>query len=53
LKNTKRAQCRRNLENRAHNPMYRRNLNNAFAATVDREYRTLIGTISEVLLLAQ
>jgi hypothetical protein len=33
--------------------MYQRNLNNAFAATADREYRTPIGTIVEAALLAQ
>ncbi|RLM91751.1 hypothetical protein C2845_PM08G12140 [Panicum miliaceum] len=53
VKNAKRAQRRRNAENRAHNPMYQRNLNNAFAAAVDREYRTPIGAIAEATLLAQ
>jgi hypothetical protein len=53
LKNAKHAQCRRNAENHVHNPMYQRNLNNAFAAATDREYRTLIGAIAEAGLLAQ
>jgi hypothetical protein len=53
LKNAKRAQRRRNTENRARNLMYQRNLNNAFAAAADREYRTSIGAIAEVALLAQ
>jgi hypothetical protein len=44
LKNAKRAQRRRNTENHARNPMHQRNLNNAFAAAADREYRTPIGT---------
>jgi hypothetical protein len=35
VKNAKHAQCRRNEENRARNPMYQRNLNNAFAATAN------------------
>jgi hypothetical protein len=33
--------------------MYQRNLNNAFAIVVDREYRTPIGAIAEAALLAQ
>jgi hypothetical protein len=41
------------VENRARNPMYKRNLNNAFAATADREYHTPIGAIAEAALLAQ
>ncbi|RLM80131.1 retrotransposon protein, putative, Ty3-gypsy subclass [Panicum miliaceum] len=53
LKNAKRAQRRRNMENHARNPMYQRNLNNAFAVAVDREYRTPIGAIAEAALLAQ
>jgi hypothetical protein len=53
LKNAKRAQCRWNVENHGRNPMLQRNLNNAFAAAVDREYRTPIGTIAEVSLLTQ
>jgi hypothetical protein len=53
LKNTKRTQHRRNVRNRAHKPMHQRNLNNAFAAAADREYRTPIGTIAEAALLAQ
>jgi hypothetical protein len=53
VKNAKRAKRRWNMENRAHNPMYQRNLNNAFAAAADREYRTLIGAIAEAALLAQ
>jgi hypothetical protein len=53
LKNAKRAQRRRNTENRACNPMYQRNLNNAFAAAVDREYHTPIGSIVEEALLAK
>jgi signal transduction histidine kinase len=53
LKNAKRAQRRRNTENRARNLMYQRNLNNAFVAAADREYRTPIGAIAEAALLAQ
>jgi hypothetical protein len=53
LKNAKRAQRRQNTENRACNPMYQRNLNNAFAVAVDEEYRTLIGAIAEAALLVQ
>jgi hypothetical protein len=53
LKNAKRTQCRQNKKNHARNPMHRRNLNNAFAAAADREYRTQIGTIAEVVLQAQ
>jgi hypothetical protein len=53
LKNAKRAQRRRNAKNRARNPMYQRNLNNAFATAADREYRTPIGAIAEATLLAQ
>jgi hypothetical protein len=53
LKNAKRAQCRRNIENRACNPMHQRNLNNAFVVAVDREYCTPIGTIADAALLAQ
>jgi hypothetical protein len=49
-KNAKRAQCRRNTQNRACEP---RDLNNTFAAVTDRKYRTPIGAISEVTLLAQ
>jgi hypothetical protein len=50
VKNAKRAQRRRNAENRARKL---RDLNNAFAAVADREYRTLIGAIIEAALLAQ
>jgi hypothetical protein len=53
LKNAKRAKHWRNAENRAHNPLYQRNLNNAFTAAEDRVYRTPIGAIAEVALLAQ
>jgi hypothetical protein len=53
VKNTKRAQRRRNTKNHARNPMYQRNLNNAFATAADREFRTLIGAITEAALLAQ
>jgi hypothetical protein len=53
VKNAKRAQRRRNTENHAYDPMYQRDLNNAFAAVADREYHTPIGTIAEVALLAQ
>jgi hypothetical protein len=53
LKNAKRAQRRQNEENCACDPMYQRNLNNTFAAAVDQEYRTPIGTIVEAALLAQ
>ncbi|RLM54356.1 hypothetical protein C2845_PM10G12240 [Panicum miliaceum] len=53
LKNAKCTQHRQNVENRARNPMYERNLNNAFAAAADREYHTPIGAISEAALLAQ
>jgi hypothetical protein len=52
-KNAKRAKRRRNMENHAHNPIYQRNLNNAFAAAADWEYRTPIGAIAEAALLAQ
>jgi hypothetical protein len=50
VKNAKRAQRRRNTQNRAREP---RDLNNAFAAVMDRKYRTPIGTIAEAALLAQ
>ncbi|RLM93145.1 hypothetical protein C2845_PM08G17390 [Panicum miliaceum] len=53
LKNAKRAKRRQNAKNRARNPLYQRNLNNAFAAAEDREYSTPIGTIAEAVLLAQ
>jgi hypothetical protein len=49
-KNAKRAQRRCNAQNRAREP---RDLNNAIVVAVDREYRTSIGTITEVALLAQ
>jgi signal transduction histidine kinase len=49
-KNAKRAQRRHNAQNHAHAP---RDLNNAFAAIVDREYRTPISTIIEAALLTQ
>jgi hypothetical protein len=49
-KNAKRAQHRRNAQNRAHVP---RDLSNAFAVVADREYRTPIGAIAEAALLAQ
>jgi hypothetical protein len=49
-KNAKRAQRKRKAQNHAHEP---RDLNNAFAAVADREYRTLIGAIVEAALLAQ
>jgi hypothetical protein len=41
------------MENHARNPMHQRNLNNAFAAAVDREYRAPISAIAEAALLAQ
>jgi 23S rRNA maturation mini-RNase III len=47
-KNANRAQRRRNAQNRAYEP---RDLNNAFAAVMDREYRTSIGAIVEAALL--
>jgi hypothetical protein len=50
VKNTMRAQRRRHAKNRAREP---RDLNNAFAAVADHEYRKLIGAIAEVALLAQ
>jgi hypothetical protein len=53
LKNTKCANRRQNTKNHARNPLYRRKLNNAFAAAADREYRTPIGAIAEVALLVQ
>jgi hypothetical protein len=53
LKNAKCAQRRQNTQNRARNPMYQRNLNNAFATATDREYRIPIGAIGEATLLAQ
>jgi hypothetical protein len=53
LKNSKRAQRRWNVKNHTRNPMYQRNVNNAFAAATDREYRTVIGANAEVALLAQ
>jgi hypothetical protein len=49
-KNAKRAQSRCNVQHRAREP---RDLNNAFAAVADREYRTPIGAIAKVALLAQ
>jgi hypothetical protein len=49
VKNLKRAQRRRNTQNRAREP---RDLSNAFAAVADREVRTPIGTITEAALLA-
>jgi hypothetical protein len=53
LKNAKCTKCRQNVENHARNPLYHRNLNNAFAAAEDREYRTPIATIAEAALLVQ
>jgi hypothetical protein len=53
LKNATRAKCRRNAKNCARNLLYQRNLNNAFAAAEDWEYRTPIGAIVEAVLLAQ
>jgi hypothetical protein len=53
VKNAKRAQRRRNAENRARDPIYQRDLNNAFVAVTDQEYRTPIGAIVEVALIAQ
>jgi hypothetical protein len=53
LKNAKHTRCRRNAKNHARNPMYQRNLNNAFAAVTDQEYGTLIAAIVEAVLLAQ
>jgi hypothetical protein len=53
VKNAKRAQRKWNMENRARDPMYQRNLKDAFAAVVDREYCTQIGAIIEAALLAQ
>jgi hypothetical protein len=53
VKNAKCTQHRWNAENLAHDPMYQRDLNNAFAAVVDREYRMPIGAITEAALLAQ
>jgi hypothetical protein len=53
LKNTKCAKHRRNMENCALNPLNKRNLNNAYAAAEDREYRTLIGATAEAALLAE
>jgi signal transduction histidine kinase len=50
VKNAKHAQRRRNSQNHAREP---RDLNNAFAAVVDQEYCTPIGTIAEAALLAQ
>jgi hypothetical protein len=50
VKNAKRAQRRCNAQNHAREP---RDLNNAFAAVADREYRTPIGAIIDVALLAQ
>jgi hypothetical protein len=45
------AQAKRG--NRTHNPMYQRNLNNAFATAAYWEYHTPIGAIAEAALLAQ
>jgi hypothetical protein len=53
LKNAKHAKRRQNVENYLRNPLYQRNLNNAFAAAEDQEYRTPIGAIAEAALLAQ
>jgi hypothetical protein len=53
LRNAKRAKRRRNTRNHARNPLYQRNLNNAFPVAEDREYRTPIGAIAEAALLAQ
>jgi hypothetical protein len=49
-KNAKCAQRRRNAQNRTREP---RDVNNTFAAVVDREYRTPIGAIAKAALLAQ
>jgi signal transduction histidine kinase len=49
-KNAKRTQRRRNAQNRVRAP---RDLNKAFAAVTDHEYRTPIGAIEEAALLAQ
>jgi hypothetical protein len=50
VKNAKRAQCRRNAQSHAREP---RDLNNAFVAVADREYRMPIGTIAEAAFLPQ
>jgi hypothetical protein len=50
VKNAKRAQRRHNMQNCARIP---RDLNNAFPAVADREYRMPIGAITEAALLAQ
>ncbi|RLM62141.1 GAG-POL precursor [Panicum miliaceum] len=49
VRNAKRAQRRCNTQNRAREP---RDLNNAFAAVADREYRTPIDAIAKAALLA-
>jgi hypothetical protein len=46
LKNAKRAKRMQNTENCARNPLYGRNLNNAFVVAEDWEYRTPIGAPS-------
>jgi hypothetical protein len=53
LKNAKRAKRMWNAENCVRNPLYRMNLNSAFAAAEDREYHTLIGASAEAALLVQ
>jgi hypothetical protein len=53
VKNAKCVQRKRNMENRARGLMYQRDLNNTFAVVADQEYRTPIGAIAEVVLLAQ
>jgi hypothetical protein len=50
VKSAKRTQRRCNAQNHAREP---RDLNNTFAAVVDRKYRTLIGAIAEAAILAQ
>jgi hypothetical protein len=50
VKNAKRAQHKRNAQNRAREP---RDLNNAFKEVADWEYYTSIGAIPEATILAQ
>lgn len=52
LKNAKCTMRRRNVEYCARNPPLHGNLNDTFMTPEDLEYRTPIGTITEVALLA-
>jgi hypothetical protein len=49
VKNAKRAQRRCNVQNRARDLMYQRDLNNAFATVADQEYRAQAALLAQQL----